>query len=207
MSLHVCVQGVVLEKEDVGEADRVVTVFTKEFGKVRLRATSARKIKAKLRSRLELFCYSEIAFVQGKIHKTVTDVMPIEYYSYLRGNVQSMRVAYRLAEIACEIIKGQEPDERIWRVLRGTFGMLNRPFIENSERNLLAHYFLWNLLYATGYAPSVRALAQRDRGVALLVRQFLEEDYTFLQNLPIQGINERLLQEVSQEHLLKALES
>jgi DNA repair protein RecO (recombination protein O) len=207
MSHYYSVQGIVLEKEDVGEADRVVTVFTKELGKVRLRATSARKINAKLRSRLELFCYSEIAFVQGKIHKTVTDVIPIEYYSYLRGNVQSMRVAYRLAEIACEIIKGQEPDKRIWLLLQETFCALNRLDLQEKERNLLAYYFLWNLLHVSGYGPSRETIASKDAYVAHVIESFIEKDIEALQYMAKQGMDEKLLREVSREHLSQALEN
>jgi hypothetical protein len=65
MATHYRTQGIILKTQDVGEADRVFTVFTKQFGKLRLRAVSERKITSKLRGGLELFYLSDIEFIQG----------------------------------------------------------------------------------------------------------------------------------------------
>ena len=109
-----------LEKEDRGEADRVFTVFTKDFGKLRLRAVSERKITSKLRGGLELFYLAEIEFVQGKTQKTVTDAWAIDQHILLRRDVNRLRVMHRLAEIVDDLVKGQEEDQRLWSLLSET---------------------------------------------------------------------------------------
>lgn len=205
MTSYFRTQGIVLQKQDRGEADRVFTIFTKDFGKLYLRAVSERKITSKLRGGLELFYCSEISFVQGKIHKTITDTQLIESSRELRGDIACMRIMNRLAEIADELLKGEEKDEKIWDLLQETLGALNRSHIHASERSLVAYYFLWNLLHLTGYGPSVGTIAKRDRNTAEVVQLFLEQDTAILQNLSRNSINESLLQEISKEHLLKAL--
>jgi len=207
MASYYRTQGVVLAKEDRGEADRLFTVFTKDFGKLRLRAVSERKITSKLRGGLELFYCSEIAFVQGRTYKTITDTVLLESFPKLRADIQGMRVMNRVAEIADEIIKGQEQDQRIWNLLGETFWLLNRPSLNAAERNLAAYYFLWNLLDITGYGPSASNLAKLDQNTAWLVEMFLRKNVAALQSVSQKDINERLLKEISQEYLSKVLQN
>jgi DNA repair protein RecO (recombination protein O) len=207
MSSHFRTQGIVLQKQDRGEADRVFIVFTKDFGKLQLRAVSERKITSKLRSGLELFFFSEIAFIQGKAYKTITDVALQERYRELRADIMSMRVVYRLAEIADEILKDQERDENIWNLFQETLVFFNRSNLSTKERNLAAYYFLWNLLTYIGYGPSLSYIAKKDEYIAQTIQMFLEQDVAVLQSFSIEGIQEELLKEISREHLLKVLEN
>jgi len=73
-------RGFVLTKEDRGEADQVFSVFTEDFGKIKIKAKSIRKIKSKLRSGIDLFCFSEVKFIQGRTVKTLTDAVVIEKF-------------------------------------------------------------------------------------------------------------------------------
>lgn len=207
MSSHFRTQGIVLDKQDIGEADRIFTVFTRDFGKLQLRAVSARKITSKLRGGLELFYCSEIAFVQGKSFKTITDAAVIDRYPILRADIMGMRILNRLSEITDEMLRGEEKDERVWNLLSETLLLFNRHHMRSQDRNLAAYYFLWNLLYLTGYGLSFGSIAKRDEGIAHLVQEFVEKDAAALQDLAREGINERLLKEISQEHLSKVLES
>src|SRR3990172_1648761 len=97
-------QGIILKKEDRGEADRVFTVFTKDFGKLKLRAVSERKISSKLRGGLELFYLSAIEFIQGKARKTITDALPLCRYPVLRADLERLRIMYRFAEIVDGVV-------------------------------------------------------------------------------------------------------
>ena len=63
MVVYYRTQGIILRKQDADEADRVFTIFTKDFGKLKLRAVSERKITSKLRGGLELFYLSEMEFI------------------------------------------------------------------------------------------------------------------------------------------------
>jgi DNA repair protein RecO (recombination protein O) len=207
MSLYFRTEGIVLQKEDRGEADMVYTVFTKDFGKLHLRAVSARKITSKLRGGLELFYYSEIGFVQGKVHKTITDSTAIARFATMRTDIIGMRIMNRLAEIANTIVKGEEQDKRVWDLLHETLMVLDRFHEYSPKQNLIAYYFLWNLLHIAGYTPSLQSIARQDRQVALAVQMFLEKDVFALQDFTLGSINKRVLREISQQHLSKVLES
>ncbi len=207
MAQHYRTQGIILRKQDIGEADRVFTVFTRDFGKLRLRAVSERKITSKLRGGLELFYLSEIEFIQGKTHKTITDASPICTYPILRVNLQRLRIMNRFAEVADGIIGGQERDEKIWHLLEETLSSLDRPSLGARDLRILAYYFLWNLLACAGYGPSLSQIASQDRKIAELIEVLLQGDTKALQNIKIEGINESLLRVISQEHLSRVLEN
>ena len=207
MAEHYRTQGIILRKQDIGEADRIFTVFTQDFGKLRLRAVSERKITSKLRGGLELFYLSEIEFIQGKAYKTITDVAAIQRYAVLRADVERLRVAQRFAEIADELLHGQEQDEEIWNLLQETFSILDRPALKGHDLRILAYYFLWKLLASAGYSPSLDQIVVQDPSIAEFIRLLLRSDSATLQHIDLRGINEARLREISQEHLSQILQN
>lgn len=153
MFTHYRTQGVIIKKEDRGEANRIFTIYTKEFGKLELLARAERKIKSKLRGGLELFYLSEIEFIQGKTHKTLTDAILINNFKKLRKDLERLAIAYKISEVLDKLVKGQESDKEIWQLLDEVFNKLNNwPLtIGNWKLEIIYYYFLWNLLSILGY--------------------------------------------------------
>jgi len=155
MFIHYRTQGFILKKIDRGEVDRIFTIYTKDFGKLELLAKAERKIQSKLRGGLELFYLSEIEFIQGKTHKTLTDAILIDKFKNLRRDLKRLAIAYKISEVLDNLVKDQEPDEKIWQLLNEVFSKLNSLEIKNSKLEILYHYFLWNLLSILGYQPEL----------------------------------------------------
>ena len=155
MFIHYRTQSFILKKIDRGEVDRIFTIYTKDFGKLELLAKAERKIQSKLRGGLELFYLSEIEFIQGKTHKTLTDAILIDKFKNLRRDLKRLAIAYKISEVLDNLVKDQEPDEKIWQLLNEVFSKLNSLEIKNSKLEILYHYFLWNLLSILGYQPEL----------------------------------------------------
>lgn len=151
MFTHYRTQAFILKKKDIGEADRLFTVFAKDFGKLELLAKGERKITSKLRSALELFYLSEIEFIQGKAYKTLTDALLVESFNGLRKSLRAVSIASQIAQVLDRLLKGQEPDNNIWQLLKETFEKLNDQKTKSETRNLVYHYFLWNFISLLGY--------------------------------------------------------
>ncbi len=64
--MYYCDKGIVLRHRDVNEYDRIVTIFTVEYGRVEVNFKSVNKSQAKLRSLSELFCYGDYRFYLRK---------------------------------------------------------------------------------------------------------------------------------------------
>ena len=151
MATHYRSQGIIFQKKDVGEADRLFSVYTKDFGRLDLLARAERKIKSKLRGGLELFYLSEIEFIQGKAYKTLTDTILIDSCQGLRKSLEKLTSAHKISNILDRLMKAEEADDNIWDLLLEVFGNLNS-WRENKENwKLIYHYFLWNILFLLGY--------------------------------------------------------
>jgi DNA repair protein RecO (recombination protein O) len=144
-------QGIVLAKKDRGEADRIFVFYTKDFGRLELLAKSERKIKSKLRAGLDIFYLSEVEFFQGKRQKTITDAILIDKFGNLRKSLEKLKVVYQISALAGKLLKGEEPENRIWRLFNEVLQKLDLPRTEGPAVLLLYHYFLWNFLSFLGY--------------------------------------------------------
>ena len=155
MFLHYRTPGIILKKIDRGEADQLFTIYTKDFGKLEILGKAIRKISSKLRSGADIFYLSEIEFIQGKAYKTLTDAILIDSFPNLRKNLERLSVAYKVSETLDSLVKGQEPDEKIWQLLIETFQWLNSLNLKSTICNLQYYYFLWNFLSILGYQPEL----------------------------------------------------
>ncbi len=155
MFFHYRTQGFVLKKNNKGEANQLITIYTKDFGKVEILGKAIRKGKSKLRGAIELFYLSEIEFIQGKIHKTLTDAVLIESFSNLKKDLERLSVAFKISEVLDNLIKGQETDTKIWNLLTQTFKKLNDCQLSIINIQLLYYFFLWNFFSVLGYQPEL----------------------------------------------------
>lgn len=146
-------QGIFLRKEDRGEADRLFTIFTKDFGKLKILGKGIRKISSKLISGAELFYLSEVEFIRGKSHKTLTDAVLIDKFPDMRKSLVRLKISRGIAEFL-DRFGGEEPEPEIWDLLSETFRGLNQSPLPPVQCLLIYYYFFWNAIAAFGYKPS-----------------------------------------------------
>ena len=151
MAIHYRTQGFVLKKNDLGEADQIFTIFTKDFGKLKILGKAIRKIKSKLRAGVGPFYLSEIEFIQGKNHKTLTDATVITKFENIKQDLEKLEIASQIAEVTDDLIKGEEKDEEIFNLLKESFNKLNNFQLLTFNFQLIYFFFLWNLLSILGY--------------------------------------------------------
>jgi recombinational DNA repair protein (RecF pathway) len=96
-------QAIILDREPQGELDSRVTIWSREFGKMRGRATSLRKITSKLSAHLEPGLLSDVRLVENK-NIQIVDALKIRRLAVQPGDL--VRLARLLAE--------GEPDEDLW---------------------------------------------------------------------------------------------
>ena len=131
------------------------TIYTKDFGRLEILGKAIRKISSKLRSGAEIFYLSDIEFIQGKVYKTLTDSVVINDFKNLRKSLSRLAVAYKISEVFDDLVRGQEPDEKLWQLLIDVFEKLNDPRIEYTKYQILYYFFLWNFLSILGYTPEL----------------------------------------------------
>jgi DNA repair protein RecO (recombination protein O) len=105
----------------------VITAYTQDFGKLKLVAISARKIISKLRGGLEPLCLSELEFIEGRSRLVVTDAQAYERYGTIRGDLARLQAAFQVLDSVDRLIRGQEADPTVWKLLCETLSFLNNP--------------------------------------------------------------------------------
>lgn len=151
MSIHCSTQAIVLGYQEKGEGDRVVTIFTQNFGRLDVLVKGMRKMKSKLRGGLPLFSISEIRFVEGKSWKRLTDSVLVQEFDSLKKELDKITLASKAADVFKSLVKGEQKEDRIWSLLLDFFSCLD----SNSRIDLLYPYFCWNLVALLGYEPEL----------------------------------------------------
>jgi DNA repair protein RecO (recombination protein O) len=148
-------KGFIFKKEDRQEADRVFSIFTEDFGRVEISAKAIRKIASKLKGGIEIFSLSEIEFIQGKNKKTLTDAIFLERFNRIAQSPEKMETAYQVSDLIDHFVRGQVPDEKIWKVMVKFFQAFNGQSVLPNKPSFWYYYFFWNFVSAAGFMPEL----------------------------------------------------
>jgi DNA repair protein RecO (recombination protein O) len=159
MSIQYSARGFVFGREDKAETDRIFSVFTEEFGRLKIFAKAIRKIKSKLKSGIDIFSVSEIEFIQGKLQKTLTDAVFIKKFSNITSSPRRFKIADKIAKTLDDFIKEQEKDSKLFNFLIDSLDKLNDDYLESKNCNLIYDYFIWNFFSMLGFGPELQKCA------------------------------------------------
>jgi DNA repair protein RecO (recombination protein O) len=145
------VEGVVLRRRDLGEADRILTVFTDRVGKVSVVAKGVRRTKSRLAGHLEPFCRSSLLIAKGRNLDIVTQASLIEPYRNLHQNETLIAYAGYFADLLDLFsVEGQE-NHRVYELYIDTLDHLDQgvdPFVTSV-------IFEFRLLDLMGFKPEL----------------------------------------------------
>jgi DNA repair protein RecO (recombination protein O) len=145
-------EAIVLRRKDFGEADRMLTLFTPERGKVRVVAKGIRKPRSRKAGHLELFTCSRLMLAKGRDLDVITQAETVNAYRPLREDL--LRGAY--AAYAVELLDRFLPDEQenreLYALLRAALGWV----CESPNLALSARYYELQLLSLAGFQPELR---------------------------------------------------
>ncbi len=105
-----CIDGIVIDREDTGEADARLSLYTKEFGRISAKAKSIRKITSKLSAHLGLGDLARVRLI-GKSE----DTEHLQLVDALR--IRKLDLGGELLSFLKDITFDREPDEHLWEVL------------------------------------------------------------------------------------------
>jgi DNA repair protein RecO (recombination protein O) len=163
MSLY-RVEAIILKARNFGEADKILTLFTREHGKVEAVARGVRKIKSKNRGSVQPFSRSSIMLYKGKNLDTVTQCDLLEGFPGLRNDLDLLAYAGYLAELTDLMLPERERNEEIYVLLLTTFHLLAHSRALSASDSpgsgdieLIARQFEVRLLSLTGYQPQLES--------------------------------------------------
>jgi len=141
-------EGIVLRRANLGEADRVVTLFTREFGRLSAAAKGARKPKSRFAGRLELFTHLRALLAKGRTLDVVSQVEVIDPFPAVRTDLARISAASFAAEVTDRATPEREPQPGIFTALRQALRV-----IAAGDAELGAHWYAAQVLSLSGYGP------------------------------------------------------
>lgn len=145
-------EGIVLRRTDMGEADRLVTILSRDYGKLRLIAKGARKPSSRKSGHLELFSLTRLLVARGRTWDIITQAETIEPFLDLREDLLRTSYAYYLAELVDKFTAEEGlPSLPLFRLLLETTQRLT----VSSHLPGEARYFELQLLDLAGYRPEL----------------------------------------------------
>ena len=102
------------------EADKLVTFFSREYGKIRVIAKGARRVPSRLGGRVETFSYAEFIIAKGRSLDIVSQCEVIETFQSLRDDPNALNIGlYLLKLIDAGTVEGQRNPELFELLLMG----------------------------------------------------------------------------------------
>ena len=145
-------KGIILNRTDFGEADRILTFLTPDYGKLRVIAKGVRKIKSKMAGGIELFSVSDIGFIKGRGEiSTLISTRLIRHYEAIVKDLARTMAAYEFIKQIDKLTE-DEVDEEYFLLLQQTFEALNEVSINLS---LIQSWFAMQILRLGGRSPNL----------------------------------------------------
>lgn len=141
-------EAIVLRSRVYGEADRLITLFSREHGQISAIARGVRKPASRLRGAVQLFSHTSLVLYSGQSLDTVSQGEALEDFSYIQERVELLAAASYFAELVLRLTMERQPLPDVFRLLLDCLRLL-----ENGEPELLARIFEVRMLVLLGYRP------------------------------------------------------
>lgn len=142
-------EAVVLRRIDFGEADRLLTLYSREHGKIKAIAKGARKPQSRKTGHVELFMRSKFFLAKGRNLDIITQAETIEPYVALRSDLVRTTYASYAVELLDRFTAAEDKHTGIYDLLIHALDW----FATADDVLLTARYYELRLLSLTGFQP------------------------------------------------------
>ncbi|WP_066636547.1 DNA repair protein RecO [Desulfolucanica intricata] len=145
-------EAVVLRARSLREADQLLVLYSKQYGKIKAVAHGVCKPSSRKRGAVQPFCHSNFLLHRGRQLDSVSQCEGIEIFAHLRSDLSLLSYASYLVELVESLSAEGEPNEYIFMLLITTFYLLNPVHAE-----ILTRAFEIKLVSVLGYRPHLES--------------------------------------------------
>lgn len=145
------VRGIVLRRRDLGEADRIVTVYTVESGKRSFVARGSRKTTSRIAGQLEPFSLVQLFIARTRGLGIVSQAHAVEIFQRMRANEVAITVAGMLSELVDWMTPEDQPNPGLFDLLQASLTLLD----SDRDPALVTIAFELGILRHLGYRPEL----------------------------------------------------
>lgn len=152
---NIRVEAVVLRHSDWGEADRLLSLFTRELGKQRAVAKGARKMRSRKAGHIEPFTRVVLMLARGRDMWIVTQAETVDAYQPLREDLLLTSYAAYVIELLDRFTYEEGENRALYNLLVDTLERLTC-----DEPYLVLRYYEIRLLDLMGFRPELSSCVQ-----------------------------------------------
>ncbi len=144
-------EAIVLRQRRLGEADRMLTLYTPAYGKLQAKAKGVRKTTSRMAGHLQPLTRCLVQLAQGRAGDVVAGCQTVESFQALRENLDCLSRALYAAELVDRMMPERSPGFAVYRLLLDTLRRL-----ESQEGGDVAlRFFEIRLMDQSGFRPEL----------------------------------------------------
>ena len=144
-------EAIIIKKIKLGEADRILTLYTPHLGKIQAVAKGIRRPRSKLAGHLELLTHSQVSLARGRNLDTITGSQTINSFLPLKSNLELTSYALYAIELVDQFTADHIENYPLFQLLLDTMHRL----CQAGDNELVLRYFELQLLNQVGYRPQL----------------------------------------------------
>lgn len=146
-------KGIVIKEVNTGEADRVVTILCKNYGRITGFAKGARRPKNRISAGTQLLCYSDFILFKGKDMYNISSCDIIESFYEIRNDLVKLTCSAHIMDLIADVIQENQPASKVLQLFLNSLFMLAKT---DKSPELVTRIFEFRFLSILGYAPNIK---------------------------------------------------
>ena len=169
------VEGIVIKRKNFGEADKLLTLFTKQHGKINCLAKGIRKLTSRKASSLELFNLAAVFLAKGKSLDIITETQLINSFREFRKVFDKVCLAYHFCELTDRLTAYNQAHRQIFDLLKESLESLVDDKVDTEGLKI---QFKEKLLQNTGFGlPQIRNNKNLDRYIESIIEKKIKTNH------------------------------
>lgn len=180
-------QGLVIGKQESGEADRYITVFMEDFGKISALIKGIRKSKKRDKTAVDLIGLTSFTFYKKGDAIIISEFYSIENYPKIKMDITKINIAYYFLYLLNQILVENGRNRKLYNLITKSLDYLNKT--DDERKNLLlVLYFLYEITKIEGILPE-------DSNIFV----------ASLENISLNQVEQLILQELFRNNIKKVI--
>ncbi len=146
------VEGIILRTNDYSETHKIISLFTKERGKIGLVARGAKKPRSRMAAITQPFVYGSFLIQPSKNLGSLQQGEIIDSMRSIREDIVKTAYAAYIAELTDKVLEQNEPDVYLWEQFLHTMERLS----VDDESEIITMIYELKIFHKGGFAPELR---------------------------------------------------
>ena len=149
-------EGIVLRETEYKDADKLLTVLTREHGKITVKARGVKSGRSRSKAACQLLTYSEFTLLEKQGRYVITEAVPKEMFSELRTDIELLYLASYFAQVAEAVAQEEDASPELLSLLLNALYALAKL---KKPQKLVKAVFELRLACIAGFLPDLRGCA------------------------------------------------